>query len=237
MSRTIRSSILVGAVLMAGVATAKDAAPLAELHAANGTIAVDYQRATAEAAELSRFAQARSTPVQIVLAAGTDAEQGRALAEAYAASLRSQFASVSVLSQGAALDPKAYVAELSVARLADAIEVSESVVEIRRIGTACKSEANSVACGDGGGVPMPTGKRSRQVAGERVDVQLRAFSPAPRAPLFEDGYSIHYAQGECRDGLSAARTVAAQIASHATSAEPVGVRFSSSTDRLHCNPG
>jgi hypothetical protein len=237
MSRMMRGSVLAGAMLFAAAAGAREEVALAGLQTANGSIAVEYQRATAESATLAAFAKARAVPVQILLAAGTDAAQGRAVAEAYAAGLRSGFSSVSVAEPGAGLDPKAYVVELSLARQADAIEVSEKVVEIRRIGTACKSDANTVACGDGGGVPMPAGKRTRQVAGERVDVQLRAFTPAPRAPLFEDSYSIHYAEGECRDGLSAARAVAGQVAAHATSAEPVGVRFSSSTDRLHCNPG
>ena len=235
----MKSIVCGGLVLLAAAAwadaRAKSPAPLADLHVASGEIAVQYARATAESDTVGAFADARATPVQIVLAKGTESAPGHVVADGYALGLRQHWSQVAVVAAGTALDPRAYVAEIEFGKSAEPVEVSENAVEIRQVGTACKSEANSVSCSDGGGVPMPVGKRSRQVAGQRYVVKVRLFSPAPRAAVFEDEYSIHFADSACRDGLAAAQHVATAIAANALSVEPVSIRFESNADRLRCS--
>jgi len=232
--RNIRAGVLVTG-LLAAIAVARPQLPLAELQAAAGNITVEYERATAQAPTVQAFAAAREVPLQVLLASGTDAARGQGVAEAYAAGMRQHFSRVSVAGAGAALDPGAYVAEVELAVRQEPLEVAESAVEIRQVGTTCRSEANSVACSDSGGVPMPAGKRTRQVAGERVDVRVRVFSPAPRNAVAEDHFFIHYPEDACRDGMAAAAFVAGRIAGHAASAEPLAVRLNSSAERLHCH--
>lgn len=230
-----RSVLGVAALLAALPASAQT--PLQEFVSSRGVITVDYERATSAEGEMERLASARaSVPVRVVVMGEDTPDLDDDVAKAYTEGLRGVFADVE-RSEDGRVPATGYLAVVRVTGATEQVESQEQVYQLRQPGVSCRAAGNSVECGDYGGVAIPVGTRLTEEEGQRIDVLIqlhRLDGKGGWVSAFEDRYSVHYRMPDCRNGVSAAATLAGALAGRALDAQPVNVSFSSSADLLRC---
>ena len=216
--------------------------PLRELQSAEGGVVVHYERATADAGEFGRLADAAmARGLVLVLADGTPDQAGHRLAEAFVGGMRNVFPSAR-LAAGAAPAGQGYQVSVGVVSRRTTLDATEKVYGTRQGGMACKPRPdNSLVCDDVGSAgPAALGTRPVQVAMQRIEVVIRMFrigADGSRVAVFEDAYALDYRDQACGDGLAAASTIAAALGKAVRQQEPMNIRFDSSAGPLRCGKG
>ncbi|KAF1686696.1 hypothetical protein B1992_07255 [Pseudoxanthomonas broegbernensis] len=211
--------------------------PLQEFAFSRGTIAVEYERATSGEGEVARLAAAReSMPVRVVVMGEDTPDVDDEVAKAYTEGLRALFADVA-RSEDGRVPATGYLAVVTVAAADEEVEGREQVFQMRQPGVSCRSAGNSVECGDFGGVAVPVGTRSTTETGKRVDTVIqfhRLDGKGGWVTVFEESYSLHYREPECRNGITAAAVLAGALAGQALSEQPRKIQFNSNAELLRC---